>query len=119
MAWDPDVKHPLAGDPMAQPDAAGDFTSPILSSDLLMEGVLVSDGRIAIAGTIEISMAVTSLQGRQLVSVTKRFRAAVSGSLDSNEVKVTGEGQFRARLKCTSMRVDEPRELPCLADRTV
>jgi len=101
-----DLKSPITRTAPLRPPQAE--MSPIVrSSTLTLDGTLMSDGRITVAGTVEGVMAVTRLEADRLVSDTSRFQATVSGTLESDSVWISGGGQFRARLTCTSMHADD------------
>jgi hypothetical protein len=106
MIQDHDLKSPVTQTAPLRPAQAA--TSPhVRSSTLTLDGTLMSDGRITVAGTVEGVMAVTRLEADRLVSDTSRFQATVSGTLESDSVWISGGGQFRARLNCTSMHADD------------
>jgi hypothetical protein len=106
MIQDHKLKSPVAGPAPSRPLLAENSPS-VLSSTLTLEGVLMSDGRVTVAGTVEGVMVVTRLETGQLVSDSCRFHAAVSGTLESDAVWISGGGQFRAQLNCTSMQLDD------------
>lgn len=106
MIQDQDLKTAATNSTASHPSQAG-YSSPVLSSTLTLEGALISDGRITVAGTIEGVMAVTKPGTDQPVSDSCRFYATISGTLEGDEIRISGGGRFRARLNCTSIHFQD------------
>ena len=87
--------------------SGAEFPARVLSSKMTLEGVLVSDGRITVAGTLEGVIAVTMLQSGQPVSMSSRFHATISGTLEGDEIAISGSGRFRAQVNCTSIHLND------------
>lgn len=87
--------------------SGADLPAHVVSSKMDIEGVLISDGRITLAGTLDGLIAVTMLVAGEPVMNNCRFYATISGTLESDEMTISGSGRFRAKFSCTSIHLND------------